>query len=40
MSRMIKMQYRKYTYKYGLNHERLDLDCSQFKRPGEPGILF
>ncbi len=37
---MVAMQYRKYTHKYGLNHERLDLDCSQFKRPGEQGRLF
>ena len=37
---MVAMQYRKYTNKYGLNHERLELDCSQFKRPGEQGRLF
>ena len=36
----VAMQYRKYTNKYGLNHERLELDCSQFKRPGEQGRLF
>ena len=37
---IIAMQYRKYTNKYGLNDERLDLDCSQFRRPGEQGRLF
>ena len=37
---MVAMQYRKYTNKYGLNDERLDLDCSQFRRPGEQGRLF
>lgn len=37
---MISMQYKKYTAKYGLNHERLGLDCSQFRRPGQQGSLF
>lgn len=37
---MVAMQYRKYTNKYGLNDERLDLDCSLFRRPGEQGRLF
>ena len=37
---MVAMQYRKYTNKYGLNHERMELDCSQFRRPGEQGKLF
>lgn len=40
IAEMVAMQYRKYTNKYGLNHERLALDCSQFKRPGEQGRLF
>lgn len=40
IAEMIAMQYRKYTNKYGLNDERLDLDCSQFRRPGEKGRLF
>ena len=37
---MVAMQYKKYTTKYGLGHERLELDCSQFKRPGEQMRLF
>jgi len=40
IAEMVAMQYRKYTNKYGLNHERLELDCSQFRRPGEQGRLF
>ena len=40
IAEMVSMQYRKYTSKYGLNHERLELDCSQFRRPGEQGRLF
>jgi DNA repair photolyase len=40
VAEMVAMQYRKYTNKYGLNHERLELDCSQFKRPGEQMRLF
>ncbi len=40
IAEIIRMQYKKYTQKYGLNHERLDLDCSQFKRPGEQQKLF
>lgn len=37
---MVAQQYKKYTEKYGLGHERLDLDCSKFRRPGEQGKLF
>jgi len=37
---VIAMQYKKYTAKYGLNHECLALDCTQFRRPGEQGRLF
>jgi DNA repair photolyase len=37
---MVAMQYKKYTVKYGLGHERLELDCSQFKRSGEQMKLF
>ncbi len=37
---MVAMQYKKYTVKYGLVHERLDLDCSRFSRPGEQIRLF
>jgi len=40
VAEMVAQQYRKYTAKYGLNHERLELDCSQFKRPGEQMRLF
>ena len=40
VAEMVAMQYRKYTNKYGLNHERLGLDCSRFKRPGEQMRLF
>ncbi len=40
VAEMVGMQYRKYTNKYGLNHERLELDCTQFRRPGEQGRLF
>ena len=40
VAEMVAQQYRKYTNKYGLNHERLQLDCSQFKRPGEQMRLF
>ncbi|MEO6818986.1 MAG: radical SAM protein, partial [Ginsengibacter sp.] len=37
---MINMQYKKYIHKYGLDDERLGVDCSQFRRPGEQGKLF
>lgn len=37
---IVAQQYKKYTHKYGLNHERMDLDCSKFRRPGEQGRLF
>jgi DNA repair photolyase len=40
VAQMVAQQYRKYTTKYGLNHERLGLDCSQFRRPGEQMRLF
>src|SRR5215210_7089823 len=40
IAELVAMQYKKYTAKYGLNHERLELDCSQFRRPGEQGRLF
>ncbi|HEX2535686.1 MAG TPA: PA0069 family radical SAM protein [Chitinophagaceae bacterium] len=39
-ARLIADTYRTYTKKYGLHHERLDLDCSLFRRPGEQGRLF
>jgi len=40
IAEMVGMQYRKYTEKYGLRNERLGLDCSLFRRPGEQGRLF
>lgn len=40
IAEIVAMQYRKYTNKYGLNHERMDLDCSKFKRPGDQMTLF
>lgn len=40
ISDMIADQYKKYTKKYGLNHERLGLDCTLFRRPGEQMKLF
>src|SRR6476661_5175865 len=40
VAELVAMQYRKYTQKYGLGHERLGLDCSKFRRPGEQGKLF
>jgi DNA repair photolyase len=40
IAEMVAMQYRKYTQKYGLNDERLDLDCSHFRRPGEQMKMF
>ena len=40
IANMINMQYKKYIHKYGLDDERLGVDCSQFKRPGEQGKLF
>lgn len=40
VAEMVAQQYRKYTAKYGLNHERLGLDCSIFKRPGEQLKMF
>lgn len=37
---MVADQYRKYTKKYSLNHERWGLDTSLFSRPGEQMKLF
>jgi len=37
---LVAHQYQTYTKKYGLQHERLGLDCSQFQRPGAQGKLF
>jgi DNA repair photolyase len=40
LAKMVADQYKTYTKKYGLRHERLGLDCTKFKRPGEQGKLF
>ena len=40
IAEMVAMQYRKYTTKFGLNHERMDLDTTKFMRPGTQGRLF
>lgn len=40
VAEIVAQQYKKYTTKYGLNHERLELDCTKFRRPGEQGKLF
>ncbi|CAN5415300.1 PA0069 family radical SAM protein [soil metagenome] len=37
---MIRQQFMKYNRLYHLNDERWELDCSNFKRPGEQGRLF
>src|SRR6201989_2650497 len=40
VAEMVRDQYHLYTRLYKLGHERLGLDCSQFRRPGEQGRLF
>ena len=40
IAQIVAQQYKKYTHKYGLDNERLGLDCSQFRRPGEQRRLF
>lgn len=40
IAQMVNDQYHTYTKKYGLNHERLVVDTSGFRRPGEQGRLF
>ncbi len=37
---LVKQQFVKYNKMYKLNAERWNLDCTQFKRPGEQGRLF
>jgi DNA repair photolyase len=37
---IVGQQYKKYREKYGLNHERLEVDTTLFRRPGEQGRLF
>ncbi|GAB4093920.1 radical SAM family protein [Flaviaesturariibacter terrae] len=40
IAQLVADQYKAYTKKYGLTHERLGLDCTQFRRPGEQMKLF
>ncbi len=40
VAELVRQQFIKYNKKYGLNVERWELDCSQFRRPGEQGRLF
>lgn len=40
IARLVNAQYHTYTKKYGLQHERLGVDCTKFRRPGEQGRLF
>src|SRR5215207_5332828 len=40
IAKMVNDQYHTYTKKFGLNHERLEVDCTRFRRPGEQGKLF
>jgi DNA repair photolyase len=39
-AQLVAQQYARYAEKYGLNAERWELDCSQFRRPGEQMKLF
>ncbi|HEX6333645.1 MAG TPA: PA0069 family radical SAM protein [Flavisolibacter sp.] len=40
IAKMVNDQYHTYTRKFSLGHERLGVDCSNFRRPGEQGRLF
>jgi DNA repair photolyase len=40
IAKIVADQYKTYTKKYGLAHERLGVDCSNFRRPGSQGKLF
>jgi len=40
IAELVAKQYAQYTKKYGLNKERWELDCSQFRRPGQQIKLF
>jgi DNA repair photolyase len=40
IAQLVYNQYNTYTKKYGLQDERLGVDCSNFRRPGEQGKLF
>jgi len=37
---LVQQQFKQYNKLYSLNDERWNLDCSQFRRPGEQGKLF
>lgn len=40
IAELVRQQFIKYNKLYGLNDEGWELDCSQFRRPGEQGRLF
>lgn len=42
IAELVNLQYKQYIHKYGLDHERLGLNCADFRRPGmaKQGILF
>ena len=40
IAELVRQQFKKYNKIYGLNAERWELDCTQFRRPGEQGRLF
>jgi DNA repair photolyase len=40
VAELVRQQFKKYNKLYGLNAERWELDCSNFRRPGEQGKLF
>ncbi len=40
MADLVNHQYKQYSKKYGLNHERWELDSTRFFRPGAQGVLF
>lgn len=40
ISDLVRQQYKKYNKLYKLDAERLNLDCSRFRRPDEQGRLF
>lgn len=40
IAELVRQQFAKYNKLYGLNDERWELDCTQFKRPGEQLALF
>jgi DNA repair photolyase len=40
LAKIIADQYHIYSKKFNLVHERMDLDCSIFRRPGQQGRLF